>query len=372
VNTNFREHGFLIEPKNLNDINQKIKRDWKKRISCGGTFCATSTVEDADRVPSNVVKEDALKANPQPLIPVVQVSPSDDDQNEQEKTICEFFDEKLNDFLPVSKFPEQRQQLKKILLETPESIDQKIKSLSEAAYFWIKNVSKYPTCLMTQAMEHLFPMTDKKTRDEVMQERANFITLISIDMDDSQIENQSFGTRTLKFDNFFEFYLRYGSPLDEFSSLSEITAVPEDAFGDINEESPASFKNGFATHCNKNEVLNILMASNKEFSWAVTHSKQPNMFALFALRNDYGRKNVAKLYVSFNPCFDNKSERFTVKIDDITKRAATWKELTDVLCLKDENALYIKIPEASLEETRLKNDHLENDSFDNWGQNKIF
>lgn len=360
INTNFREHGFQVITNT--DIQKEFPtlqvRQWKKRVCMNGTFNSRSTPEDADnismieQVEPRIQVREAAPQGPVDKITEPIFNPfqnhylTDPKSAKVEKKpflieIADSWPQETKKLLAGIEYKPQQVSILRTLLTLP--IDQKEQNqiLSSATVTWTKMFGGSPVCSMINGLQKLIPQ-GSKTMAQTIQMRVNFLHLLNSDMTSSQIDSESVSTRTLTFDNFVYFYIRYGLPNESMSSLEYISQAKAIEYDEENDdqqedyEDQPAFKAGFLPLYRKQDIISAFSHSGMDHPWAIIQSKQQNRFALYTIPPSSSQPVV--VYVNYN-VWEDKSKKFSVQFGEDTKYTSSWDELLKMLYLKPENAL---------------------------------
>ena len=392
INTNLRAHGFQVENLTNSEMEKYGKKQWKKRRSNVTNFNKFTTPQEANDIPmlqgnsdqnSNLTQRvvvDIDKDNVPPNVEAITefVSPFQTRTVYVEKSPSNTI---LSEFVKL--WPKETQQLitgptaaaqqasivdKLISLPLPQ--DEQNKLLQKATRLWISVIGNKPAWGMLEAVNKLI-VPKNITQDLAYQMRINFISLVDQDVANSQVEELHPSKMVLRFDQFFSFFVRYGSPLEPHNLLEEVSyslLSQDPQSGKIKEytyEDPPEFVPGFLPNLNKKLLINELNEQNLTLHhpWGIIHSKQPNRFVLYACIQKNGVNKIVKLYITFNAATEDETARFSIPFgENYVKTVGTYNELINALALKKENAISHNYYPSKIDEIKNLSDFIERDT----------
>lgn len=391
INTNFRSHAFNIihskalelspEFPNLPDI-----KNWKKRINPKYNFTQQSFIEDINLIPCQPItnlknqREKILNQNyngnalsvPYKLSFQPSVPPITDPINFQNETaisqqITTNYNKMAN--IPTSmQLPPEAQQIlandPDVLFNTTFLLN-KIKNnrnrnnllISYATREWIQiagNASRVDTNKIIDTI-----LANFLNQGENPQLKANITYLLLFQTESTQQEEE--GTT---FDQFLNFFLRYGSLTKAASYINDLTLYNSTSSDFIsgsptqdNQYQTYSQKSSFCTsqfhqwfQPSFNAAVSTKMLEGKSLNtWLLRPSSTPGKFTVHYKSNGSGKNSVSATYVEFNPINGTNEHPFSVQIEGIGMVGAdSWNSiLFEVMKLDPANGIYMDAPNPS-------------------------
>lgn len=310
INTNFRDHGFIIVSSLASDLGKDfpgiaLTRHWKKRYISNPPFTANTTITEAEAIPCIQVRIDTQERL----------------ENKKSENFLPFIPKETNIFLKGDQGQLLNLSQLNFALMTKDDEDgsnwfkRLLKNLTE---YWKLNVSGEAS----SGIQHLISVIIDKSQLSPMnkgQISANIEFLLHMRDDSSQISD------TITFDTFVKYFVRYGSINDPIGILHEVTYYGEHiepflmGFSSFESQSQPDvriqFKNWFSPFADKEAAKKLLNQQVGE-CWVVIPSKTPNMFTLVLksiLNNKY---DLSYLRITYDAITEDASKRFYVPNKD--------------------------------------------------------
>lgn len=323
VNTNFRDHGFIIVgpllPSDLEfsqDLPDPIH--WKKRRNGRCQFTAASTIEDAEAIPT----VDPKSPQPESASPSLALQ-------------FAFVPNNLRELLPNDGFERDLVKVVSTIVEISQSKEWYRQVLETATNLWVTKCGNSPVVPFTVWQDRFFPLTDDDRA--VCQMRLNCTALLKTHAGCSQMAQDVY------FLDFFKLFLRFGSA-DGFSErISEVSDFSEqsDDFWqgeEFERELAVQFKDGF---CFRDQASARERLGEEALDvWVVTQSRVPNRFTV--LINGGPGMGIVAIQVDYFAIPNQNGVRFSsLEPKSGTPGVAqSWNELLfNVLKLEEKNGL---------------------------------
>lgn len=329
INTNFRDHGFQIVTCQSLDLQKDFPvltdlRHWKKRYTMVDWFRAGVDPMEADKMMSMLDKVE--RPNPEPVVPWGSGIPESLG---------------INSMMFAGVWG--------TLLSIPQksATDSWPKEVLDTVYkFWVSRLGRgsswtAPIALITDA---LCEDTSYLTENEQEQLCVNLEFLLLQKNQCSQVCESD-----VTFENFFKFFLRYGSKDDWTATLREITYFNQSSDGltfGLNSfesqgryETRVQFKSWFSPSSDRENAIANLRRTRDE-AWIVKPSNTPSYFII--LYKEEGETEATGLHIIYN-CLAAPGQRFAVEYRDGNRayQPSFYAILTETLglTLKEEKSV---------------------------------
>jgi len=315
INTNFRDHGVIIKKSTVNEIKTEFpylrdQKNWKKRVCQHYNFNSKSTISDSDSI---LLIENEIQTS------------TKSDEKSTSLTIKDNFPHNTSVLLSGEQNKNQVISIKKMLCDLAIPQEKKNELLSVSTSLWVSALGNLPYCSLETALMKFIPDDSSTSQEKVDYMRTNFVSLNEYESNTSQIEADiPFSNRKYYYDQFFKYFVRYGSHKGIVQTLEEITPNSFHNYYYLQNENRCSFSPGFNPHLSKREALDIIRTRTLTKTWMIIHSKQINKFSLLFFQPSLP---VYHLYVTYDAVPDSPDHRFSIDYQDSNKYAATWDEL---------------------------------------------
>lgn len=411
INTNFRSHSFKIIPvKTLeltNEFNELIDlRNWKKRINQKYNFTNQSYIEEINLIPCQPMQgQKTLKSSifnqnfgpiislplnyiyqpsqqlqltlqPQQQIQAPPVQPPQPPQVQVSSLSMQQPVPKRVSPLEYNVYKQVPKETQNLLSEDPNALlntvilmnkisrnTEKNRSLIlHATRDWIKvagNVSKVEPDVITDAI-----ISNYQKYPESKNLRSNISYLLLSQTESTQQEE------VLSFDQFCEFFLRYGPISKAAGYIDDLTISRYEQdfpFGSSEQEIqsndsqsllPSHFRPYFQPSFSS-IVAKKILDGQPVHAWLLRPSSTPSKFTVQYKESEKGKQIIYATYIEFNPLATDDEKPFCVSIENVGMVGAnSWNEiLFDIMKLDAENSISLNIREKN-SHSSLWNDQL--------------
>ena len=299
INTNFRDHGFQILSCSFSEIQEKFPnlsnpKQWKKRITNYNPFSNKISLIDVEKIP--------LINSEQPLITQSPIIFSN------------------NDVIPNETYPLLYSQniisIKKTLCSLPLSFETQKNLLIITTNYWKKKIGNIQFCNIKEAYNKFFDFITDNLKSLII--RTNFFYLINNENNLSQYDNLDKNNINITFEQYFNLFLRYGSPKGDLTLIEEVSLIPSYLDLNIFNEIPftleySSFIFGFNPLQSKTDTIHLIHANNiVTRTWSIIHSKKPNRFSLFTYCHLSSPNSIFLLYINYDSINIDQNKRFSI------------------------------------------------------------
>lgn len=384
INANFRSHGFAIIPVKFEELSAEFPnlsdvKNWKKRINHQYNFCSTSFIDEVKQIPcrpfpslksleksffisntpcANYVAI-PLKIVSKPPINEHKDTKNDDVNQEIKNNILNNINNQISFQMP----PETQSLLSNdnntyfdtgiLMNKISNNIEMSCFLTLSATKDWIQIVGNVSKADPNQVVEAI--AANYQTLPQYTQLKANILYLL---LSHSKLTHQP--DKSLSFDQFLNFFLRYGciskaasyiNDLTVFSNNSSAFSLYSSSSSENSQDSnyldsqPASlFASKFQTWFQPsfNAATSIKILENQPLkTWLLRPSSKPGRFTLHYKSS---KKCVSATYIEFNPMNALNEPPLKVMVENEGfSGALNWNSmLFDVMKLNLENSFSLE------------------------------
>jgi hypothetical protein len=325
INTNFRDHGFVIRDCPANQITAHFgnipgPQNWKKRFYAQGEFTRTTTPKEASRI--NICSRRTLE--------LIAPAEPDDVAGENTPSVPTLWS------LVFSGNKSLQASVTMIIHKADGSDRWKDRIVSQVVSDWVTAFGSVCSVRMDGLVDNLLQPLQSLPRDRFRQLCANVEYLV---LSGDDVSSQK--TDCVEFDDYLLLMFRYGPRQCLAATVCDLTGpdLSLESFPSQSQGTAPSFRPWFHPGLNA-KTAEALLRDRPRAAWMVRPSSVPNMFTVHCRM--LGR--LIATHIRYDG-FETEERRSSVVFDnDEVKYAASWSQLLfDILELRQEDAVFAPV-----------------------------